>query len=93
MWRAFAIATVVALVPQHLTYFTQLLAYPLTALFLIVTGVLVWAGDRIASRLAPGSLVAPLLVAFAPFAAAAIAWLPALVLAAPLALLRRADPT
>jgi hypothetical protein len=63
------------------------------ALFLIVTGAIVWAGDRIASRLAPGSLVAPLLVAFAPYAAAAVAWLPALVLAAPLALLRRADPT
>lgn len=62
-------------------------------LFLFATAVLVWTGDRVASRLAPGSLVAPLLVAFAPYAGAVIALLPAVVLAAPLALLRRSDPT
>jgi hypothetical protein len=63
------------------------------AVFLVVTGILVWAGDRVAARLAPASLVAPLLVAFAPYAAAAIAAGPAALLAAPFALLRKVDPT
>ena len=63
------------------------------AVFLVVTGILVWAGDRVAARLAPGSLVAPLLVAFAPYAAAVIAAGPAALLAAPFALLRKVDPT
>ncbi len=63
------------------------------ALFLLATAIVVWAGDRLLARLAPGSLVAPLLVAFAPYAAAAIAVLPAAVLAAPFALLRKVDPT
>jgi hypothetical protein len=63
------------------------------ALFLVATGILVWVGDRMAARLAPGSLVAPLLVAFAPYGAAVVALLPAAVLAAPIAALRRADPT
>lgn len=63
------------------------------ALFLVATGILVWIGDRMASRLAPGSLVAPLLVAFAPFGAAIVAFVPAAVLAVPLAALRRVDPT
>lgn len=62
-------------------------------LFLIATGAAVWVGDRVATRLAPGSLVAPLLVAFAPYAAAALALLPAALLAAPFALLRKVDPT
>ncbi len=62
--------------------------------FLIVTAILVWEGDRLASRVAPGALVAPLLVAFAPYAAAALAVVPAAVLAAPLVLiLRPTDPT
>jgi hypothetical protein len=63
------------------------------ALFLVVTAIVVWAGDRVAARLAPGSTVAPLLVAFAPFAAAPIAAGPAALLAAPFALLRKVDPT
>ena len=63
------------------------------AVFLLATGILVWAGDRIAARLAPGSLVAPLLVAFAPYGAAALALVPAALLAAPFALLRKVDPT
>ena len=63
------------------------------AVFLVVTAILVWAGDRVAARLAPGSTVAPLLVAFAPFAAAPIAAGPAALLAAPFALLRKVDPT
>ncbi|MDQ2870151.1 MAG: hypothetical protein M3S32_05370 [Acidobacteriota bacterium] len=62
--------------------------------FLVVTAILVWEGDRLASRLAPGALVAPLLVAFAPYAAAAVAVVPAAILAAPLVLiLRPTDPT
>jgi len=63
------------------------------ALFLVATGVVVWMGDRMAGRLAPGALVAPLLVAFAPFAAAVLAVVPAAVLAAPVAALRRVNPT
>jgi hypothetical protein len=60
-----------------------------TVLFLLATGVAVFAGERLASRLAPGALVAPLLVAFAPFAGAAAAALPAAVLAVPISLARR----
>jgi hypothetical protein len=63
------------------------------ALFLVATGVVVWIGDRMAARLAPGALVAPLLVAFAPYPAAALALLPAAVLAAPVAALRKANPS
>ncbi len=63
------------------------------ALFLVATGILVWLGDRFASRVAPGSLVAPLLVAFAPYGAAAVAVLPAALLAIPMAALRKADST
>lgn len=58
---------------------------------LLVSAVLVFAGDRAAARAAPGALVAPLLVALAPFAAAALAVLPAAILAAPFALLSRAQ--
>lgn len=62
--------------------------------FLVATAIVVWEGDRLASRLAPGALVAPLLVAFAPYAAAAAAVIPAAILAAPLVLiLRPMDPT
>ena len=60
-----------------------------TILFLIATGVAVFQGERMAARVAPGALVAPLLVAFAPFAGAAAAALPAAVLAVPIALARR----
>jgi hypothetical protein len=63
------------------------------ALFLVATGVVVWIGDRMAARLAPGALVAPLLVAFAPYPAAALALVPAAVLAAPVAALRKANPS
>jgi hypothetical protein len=63
------------------------------ALFLVATCVVVWVGDRMAARLAPGALVAPLLVAFAPYPAAALALVPAAVLAAPVAALRRANPS
>ncbi len=59
-------------------------------LFLIVSAVLVLVGDGVAARQAPGALVAPLLVAAAPFLAAVLAVAPAALLAAPLALLLRA---
>jgi hypothetical protein len=61
-------------------------------LFLLTTGPLVFVGEKLATRLAAGALVAPILVAVAPFAAAAVALLPALVLAAPLALLSKMRP-
>lgn len=58
-------------------------------LYLAASGVLVFVADRLASKHLPGVLVAPLLVAGAPFAAAALAVVPAALLAAPLALFRR----
>ncbi len=58
-------------------------------LYLAASGVLVYLADRLANKHLPGVLVAPLLVAGAPFAAAALAVVPAAVLAAPLALFRR----
>lgn len=51
-------------------------------LFLLASGVLVFAGDRLARQYVPGALVAPILVAFTPFAAAAAAVAPAVLLAA-----------
>ena len=62
-------------------------------LFLIASGIAVFQGERVAARIAPGALVAPLLVAFAPFAGAAAAAIPAAVLALPLALVRRRTRT
>jgi hypothetical protein len=54
-------------------------------LFLAASALVVFEGERVAGRLAPGALVAPLLVGLAPFLAAAIAVVPAAALAAPLA--------
>ena len=68
-------------------------AFTFTVLFLLASGVVVYAGDRVAARAVPGALVAPLLVAIAPWAGAAVAVLPAALAAAPLAAIRRADPT
>ena len=61
-----------------------------SALFLVGTGALVVAGDRLAARYTPGAVVAPLLVAFAPFGGAVLALAPAALLAFPVAALRRA---
>ena len=49
-----------------------------------------WIGERSALKQAPGSLVAPLLAAIAPFAAAGLALVPAAAAAGPLVLLRKA---
>jgi len=54
-------------------------------LFLVASAALVFEGERAAIRLAPGALVAPVLVGLAPFAAAALAALPAALVAAPIA--------
>jgi len=61
-------------------------------LFVAATGPLVLFDERTAERLAPGALVAPILVAAAPFAAAALALIPAAVLAGPLAWLSKMRP-
>jgi len=58
-------------------------------LFLVASGIAVFEGEKIANRVAPGALVAPLLVAFAPFAGAVAAAIPAAVLALPLSFARR----
>jgi hypothetical protein len=54
-------------------------------LFLAASALVVFEGERVAGRLAPGALVAPILVGLAPFLAAAIAVVPAALLAVPLA--------
>ena len=58
-------------------------------LFLAASALCVLAGERVAGRLAPGALVAPVLAGLAPFLAAAVAVVPAAILAAPLAALRK----
>jgi len=65
------------------------IAFP--ALFFAASVVLFWVGEKEALRQAPGSLVAPLLAAAAPFAAPGVAVLPAAGLAAPIALLWKAS--
>jgi hypothetical protein len=65
------------------------MAFP--PLFFAASVVLFWVAERQALRQAPGSLIAPLLAAAAPFAAPAAALVPAAGLAAPIALLWRAS--
>jgi hypothetical protein len=62
-------------------------AFPL--LYLAASVALLWWTERAALRQAPGSLIAPLLAAAAPFAAAPAALVPAAVLAGPIALVER----
>lgn len=61
-------------------------------LFLTATLPLVFFGEKVVARLAPGALMAPILVALAPFGAALVALIPAAILAAPLAWLSRMKP-
>ncbi len=61
-----------------------------SVLFLAASAGIVFWGEGIAARKAPGALLAPLIVGLAPFVAGAAALLPAAVLAAPAALLRKA---
>lgn len=61
-----------------------------SVLFLLASATLVLWGDRVAGAYAPGAVLAPLIVALAPFAAGAAALPPAAALAAPIAALRRA---
>jgi hypothetical protein len=61
-----------------------------SVLFLVASAAIVFWGEGTASRKAPGALLAPLIVGLAPFAAGAAALFPAAVLAAPIALLRKA---
>ena len=64
-------------------------AFP--ALYLVTVAVLVMAGDRLARAYAPGALVTPILIALAPFAGAAVATIPACLLAAPAAVVSRRE--
>ena len=61
--------------------------YPVV--FLLGSMVAMWVGERLLLRQAPGALVAPLMAALAPFAGAALAAHPALVLAGPVALVQK----
>jgi hypothetical protein len=60
-------------------------------LYLAAGAVVVFVGDRLARKYLAGTLVAPLLVAGAPYAAAVLAIVPAALLAAPLSLLKRVE--
>lgn len=70
--------------------YRRALAPTFAVLFLAATVLLVFQGERTAARMAPGALVAPILVAVAPFCAAAVALPFALVVALPVALLTKA---
>ncbi len=59
-------------------------------LFLVASVVFMWYAERVSLRQAPGTLVAPLLAALAPFAGAAISVIPAAILAGPVALFTQA---
>ncbi len=61
-------------------------------LFLCASAVVMWVAEKAAMRQAPGSLVAPLLAALAPFGGAVLAVIPAAAVAGPLALLRKVSP-
>ena len=63
-------------------------AFP--AVFFAASVLLMMLAEREALKIAPGSLIAPLLAAAAPFAAGAVAVVPAAAAAGPLALLRKA---
>ena len=69
--------------------FARVLGPVFSVLFLCGTVAGLFVGERLAARLAPGVLVAPMLVALAPFAGAAAAAVPAAVIALPLSLLQR----
>ncbi len=71
--------------------FSRSFAHIFNVLFLVVSGILVFVCDGLARKYVAGALVAPLLVAFVPFGAAALAAAPAAVLAVPVALLRRTE--
>jgi hypothetical protein len=60
--------------------------------FLAGTAMALFGAERLAKRVAPDTLVAPVIVAAAPFAGAAAALLPAALLAMPIALVRRRSP-
>jgi hypothetical protein len=60
-------------------------------LFLVATAAIIVLGERAAGRLAPGALVAPVLAGLAPFAGAAVAAIPAALVAAPIAAARRRE--
>lgn len=76
---------------RPLSRFARAFGPAFAVLFLVACAVIVFEGDRAAVRLAPGALVAPVLVGLAPFAAAALAALPAALVAAPLAALQPRD--
>jgi hypothetical protein len=77
--------------PRDTTY-RRTFSGTFAVLFLAATLPLVFFGERVVGRLAPGALVAPVLVALAPFGAALVALVPAAILAAPLAWLSRMKP-
>jgi hypothetical protein len=72
--------------------FGQAFAATYPVVFLLSSVVAMWIGEKAALRQAPGALVAPLMAAIAPFAGAVLAALPAVVLAGPIALLRKLAP-
>ena len=73
---------------RALSAYARVFGPAFAALFFVACAAIVFQGERVAARLAPGALVAPVLVGFAPFAAAALAALPAALVAAPIAAAR-----
>lgn len=70
--------------------YTRAFAVAFPLLYLAASVAILWVAERWAMRQAPGSLIAPLLAAAAPFAAAPVALLPAALVAGPIALVERA---
>jgi hypothetical protein len=77
--------------PRKVSRYGRAFGVAFPALFFAASAVLMWVAERQALRQAPGALVAPLLAAAAPFAAAGVAALPAAAAAGPLALLWKAS--
>jgi hypothetical protein len=70
--------------------YTRALGIVFPLLYLAASVAVLWWAEKWAMRQAPGSLIAPLLAAGAPFAAGPLALLPAALVAGPLALVERA---
>lgn len=72
--------------------YSRAFAAVFSLLTLVAAGVLLFLGEGLGARYAPGALIAPLLVALAPFLAVLVAFVPAALLALPVAAIRKAHP-
>ena len=79
--------------PKRASAYRRVFGPTFAVVFMVASALVVVAGERLAARVAPGALVAPVLVGFAPFAAAPIALIPAALLAVPLQAVHRRGET